>query len=144
MHVVRENSSDGLSSVGLALSTAPPSPARAPLEADAAAPKRPPQPGATGSERSEGLPAVPPAGVEDADVYRWPELLCVYVAIVADTISQNVIAPYAVSWIRDSFHVGDLNVGLYSGLLVGSFAFATALTSPFFGWLSDIVVRGKS
>lgn len=51
-----------------------------------------------------------------------------------------MIAPYAVSWVRDSFDVGD-NVGLYSGLLVGSFTFATAITSPFFGWLSDIVGR---
>jgi MFS family permease len=64
------------------------------------------------------------------------------VAIVADAVVQNVIAPYAVSWVRDSFNVGQ-NVGLYSGLLVGSFSFATALSSPFFGWLSDIVVSNK-
>ncbi len=61
-------------------------------------------------------------------------------AIVADAVVQNVIAPYAVSWVRDSFDVDGQNVGLYSGLLVGSFSFATALTSPLFGWLSDIVV----
>lgn len=84
------------------------------------------------------------SAVVEEDVYRWPELLCVYVAIVADAIVQNVIAPYAVSWIRDSFKVGGRNVGLYSGLLVGSFAFATAITSPFFGWLSDIVVRVRA
>lgn len=78
---------------------------------------------------------------DEEGTYRWRELGCIYVALISDAIVQNVIAPFAVSWVRDSFHEDPASVGLYAGLLVGSYSFATALSSPFFGWLSDIIGR---
>ncbi len=49
------------------------------------------------------------------------------------------MAPYAQAWVRGTFHVK--NVGLYSGILVGSTALSRALASPYLGWLSDNVGR---
>ena len=70
---------------------------------------------------------------------RWRELLCVYFALIADAITANVVAPYAQDWVRDTYRVD--NVGLYSGILIGGYALARALSSPFFGWLSDSMGR---
>jgi predicted MFS family arabinose efflux permease len=70
---------------------------------------------------------------------RWRELLCVYFALIADAITANIIAPYAQDWVRDTYHVN--NIGLYSGVLIGGVQFARALSSPFFGWLSDSMGR---
>ena len=66
---------------------------------------------------------------------RWRELGCVYIALIADAITANIIAPYAQDWVRDTYHVN--NIGLFSGVLIGGVQCARALSSPFFGWLSD-------
>lgn len=70
---------------------------------------------------------------------RWRELGCVYIALIADAITANIIAPYAQDWVRDTYHVN--NIGLYSGVLIGGVQFARALSSPFFGWISDSMGR---
>lgn len=79
------------------------------------------------------------AVAEHKGTARYRELLCVYLAIVADAVTSNVVAPYAQEWVLHTFQMD--NIGLYTGILVGSMAFARALSSPFFGWLSYSIGR---
>lgn len=79
------------------------------------------------------------AVAEHKGTARYRELLYVYLAIVADAVTSNVMAPYAQEWVLHKFPTN--NIGLYSGILVGSMAFARALSSPFLGWLSDSIGR---
>ncbi|EWM20930.1 Major facilitator superfamily domain, general substrate transporter [Nannochloropsis gaditana] len=91
----------------------------------------------SGEPHTDLSPAM--AVAEHKGTARYRELLYVYLAIVADAVTSNVMAPYAQEWVLHTFQTN--NIGLYSGILVGSMAFARALSSPFFGWLSDSIGR---
>lgn len=91
----------------------------------------------SGEPHTDLSPAM--AVAEHKGTARYRELLYVYLAIVADAVTSNVMAPYAQEWVLHTFPTN--NIGLYSGILVGSMAFARALSSPFLGWLSDSIGR---
>ncbi|PWY70872.1 MFS general substrate transporter, partial [Aspergillus sclerotioniger CBS 115572] len=60
---------------------------------------------------------------------------------VAEPIAITSILPYAWSMIKDFHITTDQNASFYAGILVGAYAFSEAITSVFWGALSDRIGR---
>ncbi|OOF94080.1 hypothetical protein ASPCADRAFT_397768 [Aspergillus carbonarius ITEM 5010] len=69
------------------------------------------------------------------------QLLLLAVCRVAEPIAITSILPYAWSMIKDFHITTDQNAAIYAGILVGAYAFSEAITSVFWGALSDRIGR---
>ncbi|PYI09157.1 MFS transporter [Aspergillus sclerotiicarbonarius CBS 121057] len=69
------------------------------------------------------------------------QLLLLAVCRVAEPIAITSILPYAWSMIKDFHMTTDRNASIYAGFLVGAYAFSEAITSVFWGSLSDRIGR---
>ncbi|KAL4941988.1 hypothetical protein BDV06DRAFT_235707 [Aspergillus oleicola] len=69
------------------------------------------------------------------------QLLLLAMCRVAEPIAITSILPYAWSMVKDFQMSTDQNASIYAGILVGAYSFSEAITSVFWGTLSDHVGR---
>ncbi|PYH88417.1 MFS general substrate transporter [Aspergillus ellipticus CBS 707.79] len=73
--------------------------------------------------------------------FLMKQLLLLAVCRVAEPIAITSILPYAWSMVKDFHITTGQNASIYAGILVGAYAFSEAITSVFWGGLSDQIGR---
>lgn len=78
---------------------------------------------------------------KDEGKFPWKILAPAYFVLLCDSIQLSAIAPFLPQLCVDRFHISEENVGMASGLLIGSYTLAIFCSSFFMGHLSDLYGR---